>query len=139
MLNMEYQKVKDNTFTIGQISKELNISIDTLRYYEKSGITPTIQRDKNGYRVYNESDKKWLGFVNCLKSTGMPLNKIKQYLNYMENMDDTILLRRELIVEHQKKIEKELKTLQDYLEKIHHKVEFYDELIESHGLNHLNL
>ena len=75
---------RNNTYTIGQISKDLAIPIDTLRYYEKSGITPIILRDKNGYRKYTESDKKWLGFINCLKSTGMPLNKIKKYLEYME-------------------------------------------------------
>lgn len=134
---MDSNKTEVKNYSIGEISKKLNIPIDTLRYYEKSGITPTTQRCKNGYRVYSESDEKWLGFVNCLKSTGMPLNKIKKYLEYMENSEDTILERREIIVEHQKNVMKEMAELQLSLDRINHKVEFYDELIKSHGLDEL--
>ncbi len=126
-------------YTIGQLSKLLHIPIETLRYYEKSGITPRIQRNMNGYRSYSEDDKKWLGFVNCLKSTGMPLEKIKQYLKYMDDCDNTIIERRALVIEHKKNIENEMASLKLSLDRITHKVEFYDELIQSHGLEDLNI
>lgn len=131
-------KVK-KSYSIGEISKMLNIPIDTLRYYEKSGLTPTIQRNSSGYREYTESDEKWLGFVNCLKSTGMPLNKIKQYLEYMKNSEETILERRELIVEHQKTVMEEMEKIQLALDRINLKVEFYDDLVKKHGLDNLDI
>lgn len=132
-------KLLQKEYSIGQISKDLNIPVDTLRYYEKTEITPTIIRDKNGYRVYTEADKKWLGFVNCLKSTGMPLGKIKEYLKHMENRDETVFLRRKLMVEHRDKLRDEIEILQGYLDRINHKVEFYDELIKNHGLDELDV
>jgi len=120
--------------TIGEVAEELNLTADTLRFYEKTGVTPKISRDSGGRRVYREEDKKWLGFVNCLKSTGMPLDKIRLYQKLMEDGDNTAVKRREILIEHQQELISMISELNGSLDRINHKVEFYDDLIKDHGL-----
>lgn len=123
-----------NSMSISEVAQELNISIDTLRYYEKEGIIPEVKRGENGYREFHKGDMKWLGFVNCLKSTGMPLNKIKQYQELLDLGNNTALQRRNIVLEHQRRLKDKIFELNTALERINHKVEFYDELIEEHGI-----
>lgn len=129
-----YANQMETTFTIGEVAEELNLSVDTLRFYEKSGVIGAVNRDRGGRRCFTERDKKWLGFVNCLKSTGMPLDKIRLYQKLMAEGDSTAIQRREIIVSHQKSLQQKMVEIQTALDRINHKVEFYDELIDSHGL-----
>lgn len=120
--------------TIGEVARNLGVSVDTLRYYEKEGIIPRATRDVNGYRKYSESDLRWLGFVSCLKSTGMPLGKVREYQELLTRGNETAVERRDIVIEHRKKLYMDLEKLQKAIEKINHKVEFYDSLIQEHGI-----
>ena len=66
--------------TIAEVSRKYGLSADTLRYYERSGLIPPVQRTASGIRNYTEEDCKWVYFSKCLRSAGMPVE------NAMGNM-----------------------------------------------------
>lgn len=112
-------------YSIGDISKMLNISISTLRYYDKSGLLPLVNRTSGNIRIFNDTDVECLKMIECLKNTGMPLNEIKQFFEWCEEGDSTIDQRYELFIHQKKETEKQIALLQDALERINYKCEFY--------------
>lgn len=65
--------------TITEVSKQFGTSPDTLRYYEKAGLVPPVKR-KNGIRDYGESDVKWIEFILCMRSAGVPVEELVRYV-----------------------------------------------------------
>lgn len=78
--------------SIGEVARELDLSIDTLRYYEKIGLVKNINKI-NGKREYTDENIKDLKFILCMKSAGLSLNDIKKFLEYYEQGDITLNLR----------------------------------------------
>lgn len=72
-------------YQIGEISTQLDISMDTLRYYEKIDLLPHINRKKSGLRLYSEKDISRLRFIMRSKSMGFSLDEIKELLRFREN------------------------------------------------------
>ncbi|MCX4027112.1 heavy metal-responsive transcriptional regulator [Endozoicomonas sp. SM1973] len=68
-------------FTIGQLAKNCNVTVDTIRYYEKQGLLPSPHRRASGYRIYSEADTNRLQFVIRSKKLGFSLKEIKELLN----------------------------------------------------------
>ena len=68
-------------YTIGEVSKKFNIPTSTLRYYEKEGLLPFIERDKNGIRKFKEENFEWIHTIECLKNTGIPIKDIKNFID----------------------------------------------------------
>ncbi|SCT74805.1 MerR family transcriptional regulator [Staphylococcus aureus] len=56
-----------------------NISQDTLRYYEKVGVIPPVNRDENGYRIYNDSDLNWIYLVKNLRNAGVSIESLIEF------------------------------------------------------------
>jgi len=92
-------------YTIGQISQKMNISEYTIRYYEKEGLFPFITRNSRGERVFDERDLHFLEVIVCLKKTGMPLEDIKQYIQWSGEGDQSIQARYELFIKQKQKID----------------------------------
>ena len=67
-------------YSIGEVSKKMNITPSTLRYYEKEGLLPFVSRTKSGIRSFNDADLNRLRIIECLKKTGMSIKKIKQFI-----------------------------------------------------------
>ena len=120
--------------TIGDISEMFSITADTLRYYEKTGVIPPIKRDENGRRVFSEDDIKWLGFVNCLKLTEMPLDNIRKYLELLKSGDKTAKMRREIIAKQKLVLGKRINELNTAMNHLDNKLKFYDDLLEKHSV-----
>jgi len=112
--------------TIKEISNITGLSIFTLRYYEKEGLIIRIKRDKNGRRDYNKEDVDWINFIKCLKITGMPINKIKIFINLFIEGDKTINERKKILLIHKEKILKKIDEYNNYLEKINIKIDHYN-------------
>lgn len=112
-------------YSIGDISKMLNISISTLRYYDKSGLLPLVNRSSGNIRVFDDTDVECLKMIECLKNTGMPLKDIKQFFEWCEEGDSTIDKRYELFMYQKEKTEKQILLLQNALKRINYKCEFY--------------
>lgn len=113
------------TYSIGQISEMLNISISTLRYYDKEGLLPLVNRTSGNVRVFDDSDLECLKMIECLKTTGMQLKDIKAFFEWCEEGDSTIDKRYELFLHQKEKTEKQIEVLQNALARIHYKCEYY--------------
>lgn len=116
-------------YTINEVKKMFNISSSTLRFYEKEGILPKINRDTNGRRIYDDAELEWLQLVIALKDTGMALDTIKEYLIMAYEGDETLEKRRKLLLEHKQSVEKKLSITLNHLEKINKKIILYDVLV----------
>ncbi|RDU24157.1 MerR family transcriptional regulator [Anaerosacchariphilus polymeriproducens] len=113
------------TYSIGEISEMLNISISTLRYYDKEGLLPLVNRTPGNIRAFNETDIECLKMIECLKTTGMLLKDIKTFFEWCEEGDSTIEKRYELFLMQKEKTEKQIEELQKALARINYKCEFY--------------
>jgi DNA-binding transcriptional MerR regulator len=113
-------------YTIREVTAKTGISAHTLRFYEKEGVVPAVARDGNGVRTYDEQTLEWLGFVLCLRATGMPLGDIKRYIGLYKQGDATIPERKEMMRSHKAKVEQQMIQLYGCLEKINYKLALYD-------------
>lgn len=113
------------TYSIGEVSAILNITISTLRYYDKEGLLPLVNRTQGNIRVFDETDIECLKMIECLKATGMPLKDIKIYFEWCEVGDSTINERYELFLKQKEKTENQIKFLQKSLNRINYKCEYY--------------
>ena len=69
-------------YTIGEVAKMYGIAPSALRYYDKEGLLPFIERTEGGARLFKEEDLEWLTTIECLKDTGMPIKMIKQFIDW---------------------------------------------------------
>lgn len=121
---------KETKFSIGEVAHKAGLTVDTLRYYEKSQVIGPIDREAGGRRCFSQKDVDWLGFVNCLKSTGMSLDVIREYRRLMKEGDSTAARRKELMVFHKESLERQMIDLQNAMSQINYKIEFYDDILK---------
>ena len=117
-------------YSISEVAKMLNVSTYTIRYYDKEGLFPMVKR-VNGIRVFEDKDFPWLRVLNCLKNTGMPIKKIKEYLDLCGKGDASLKERLNLILEQEEKIKKEIEILENNLKEIEFKKAYYKTAIEN--------
>ena len=77
-------------YTVGEMSKKLGVPPSTLRYYDKMGLLPFVERSSSGIRVFQDADFEWLQIIICLKKTGMQLVDIKRFIEMAIQGDETI-------------------------------------------------
>ncbi len=119
-------------YTTNEVTKKLGLTKDALRYYEKEGLLPPIERNKNGHRMYSESDIEWIYLIRCLRDTDMKISNIKQYVELLINGgDDSVSKRRSILSEHEIYLRDKINSYQYLLKLIEKKVEFYDEALSS--------
>ena len=93
-------------YTVGEMAKMLEVPASTLRYYDKEGLLPFVERSPGGIRMFQEKDFEWLQVIGCLKKAGMPLRDIRVYIELAMQGDDTIGERLALF-EHQREVQRE--------------------------------
>ena len=111
---------------IKDASKKLNISVYTLRYYDKEGLTPFVKKDENGVRRYTEEDLEWIKMLIHLRDIDMPISNIKEYITLYLKGDETIEERRELMCKYREYIKKKIKDTISNLEMATEKLRQYD-------------
>ncbi|PWW06571.1 DNA-binding transcriptional MerR regulator [Paenibacillus cellulosilyticus] len=111
--------------SIGEVSAQFNIPESALRYYEKQGLLPLIERDDAGRRLFSERQVALLQAVVCFKNTHMPIKSIKQYMEMIVEGDATLKRRLAMMKEHKQRILDEIATLTEYLPAIDEKIERY--------------
>ncbi|MDP9729589.1 MerR family transcriptional regulator [Alicyclobacillus sp. TC] len=112
-------------YSIGEVAAKFNIPESTLRYYEKQGLLPLIERDEAGRRLFSEDQVALLATVICLKTTHMPISEIKQYMDWVVEGDSTIDLRLEMMRNHKDKVLDEIFWMTESLKRIDEKIERY--------------
>jgi len=120
--------MEKTTYTIREFSRKMNIAPSTLRYYEKEGLLPS-SRLHNGHRVYDDRDVPWVATICCLRSTGMSISDLKNYVELCKRGDSTAQERKQIILNQKKKIEEQLQELKKHLELVNRKINLYDEII----------
>lgn len=113
--------------TIAEASERLGMTSHTLRYYERAGLLLPIQRTEGGLRRYQKNDVDFLRFLACLRATGMPIRKIRQYAECVRDGAHTMAERRELLEEHRVEVNQQIELLQRNLEALNLKIRLYDE------------
>lgn len=113
-------------YTIGEMAKKLNVAPSTLRYYDKMGLLPFVERSETGIRMFKESDLEWLLTIECLKMTGLPLKQIKTFILWCMDGDCTIDKRLELIKQQQGDVGRQIKELQQSLDTLNYKRWYYE-------------
>lgn len=89
-------------YTVGEMAKLLDIPASTLRYYDKEGLLPFVERSSGGIRMFRESDFEWLQIIGCMKKAGMSIRDIRQYIQLAMQGDDTIDTRLQMF-HHQRR------------------------------------
>lgn len=113
-------------YSIGAVAEEIGLPTSTLRYYDKSGLLPTLKRSESGLRVFDENDLAALRLVDCLKRSGLSIKEIKQYMEWIQEGDSTIELRRNMFYDRRKAVEEEMRRLQETLDTLEFKCWYYD-------------
>ncbi|MFP7493946.1 MerR family transcriptional regulator [Terribacillus saccharophilus] len=119
------------TYTISEVAKELNVTAYTLRYYDKEGLLPFVERTSKGQRLFKESDIAALKIIECLKNTGMSIKGIKNFIDWCADGDSTLQQRFDMFMERKAAVEKQIKDLQDTLGLIEHKCHYYKTSLEA--------
>lgn len=123
--------------TIAEVSRKYELTADTLRYYERVGLIPTVNRNKNGIRNYTEEDCKNVEFVKCMRSAGLPIEVLIEYVTLLQKGDETIDARKEILIEQRKELIKKMKEIKGTIERLDYKIERYEEIASKQ--EHLNV
>lgn len=112
-------------YSIRQVSEKTKLKAYVLRYYEREGLLPSVNRSKSGIRRYSEDDLEWLGLICCLKNTGMSIKQIKDFVELSTQGGKTLKQRCDMLIEHKKNVETQIEVLQKHLQKVAHKIEYF--------------
>ena len=112
---------------IKKVSEQLGISSDTIRYYERIGLVPTISRDKNGVRNFTDIDIQRLDFIKCMRHAGLSIESLHEYMHlYSLNDDRTIPARKRILEEEAEKLDERIASLQETRAYLQHKIDVYE-------------
>jgi len=114
---------------IMEVSEQFGISSDTLRYYERIGLIQPVNRNGSGIRDYNELDLRRVEFIKCMRSAGLPIEILIEYVGLVQQGDKTIETRREILKEQRELLLARMKEMQKTLDILDHKVEVYENAV----------
>ena len=115
--------------TIAEVAKKYDLTTDTIRYYERIGLIPAIPRTENGIRTFDEESCKWIEFIKCMRSAGMEIEILLEYVNLFKQGKTTVKSRKKLLEEQREKLIEKQKNINTTIEKLDYKLELYDEII----------
>jgi DNA-binding transcriptional MerR regulator len=118
-------------YTIAKAAEKFGLTAHTLRFYDKEGLLPWCDRNAAGVRVFKDSDDAWLQIITCLKGSGMPIKKIKEYVELGMKGDTTLEERFAMIKAHKKEVEAQLEELQRHMELLGYKEWYYETAIKA--------
>ncbi|PEJ49324.1 MerR family transcriptional regulator [Bacillus sp. AFS002410] len=113
-------------YTIGQVAKLNNLTISQLRYYDNQGLLPFLKRTESGDRIFDEDALKFIEMILCLKNTGMPIKRIKEFVDWSMIGEETLQKRLELMKQQESNVLDQLKETEENLKKIQLKIAKYE-------------
>lgn len=114
---------------IAEVSEQYGISSDTLRYYERIGLIPPVNRNGNGIRDYNELDLRRVEFIKCMRSAGLPVEVLIEYVGLVQQGDKTIESRKEILIEQRGLLLARMREMQKTLDILNHKIVVYENAV----------
>lgn len=117
-------------YNIGEVAKMLNISISTLRYYDKEGLLLDLKRDKSGIRKFSVKNIQALKVIECLKKSGLQIKEIKEFMYWCSLGDQTIINRKNMFFKQRENVIKQIKELESTLNMLNYKCWYYTKALE---------
>ncbi len=114
-----------SSMKIHEVSKKYDITADTLRYYEWIGLLPTVHRNQSGIRDYTEEDCKGIEFVKCMRSAGISIESLIEYMTLFQQGDETREARRSILVEERSKLLERMEQMKETLDRLNYKIDYY--------------
>lgn len=113
--------------TIAQVSKEYDIAADTLRYYERIGLLPTVNRSKSGFRDYLPEDCRWVEFIKCMRRAGIQIEALIEYVSLFQQGDETQAARKQILIEQRALLQGRIEEMQQTLAYLDRKIDHYEQ------------
>ena len=126
------------SYTISEAAEKTGLPPSTIRFYDKEGLLPNIKR-KNGIRVFEDMDLRLMGLLTCLKNTGMPIKRIRDYVELTSKGDETLQERYEIIKAQRQFVLDQIEQLQYYLEELDFKDWYYNKALAAGSESAINL
>ena len=117
---------------IAEVSERYGLSSDTLRYYERIGLIPPVNRNKSGIRDYSEIDVRRVEFIKCMRSAGLPIEVLIEYVGLVQQGDKTLEARKEILREQREQREQlaaRMKEMQKTLDLLDYKIAGYENAV----------
>jgi MerR family transcriptional regulator, aldehyde-responsive regulator len=124
---------------IAEVSKKYDIPADTLRYYERIGLIPPVNRKSNGIRDYTEDDCSWVYFIKCMRSVGLSIEVLVEYVTMFQQGNSTIQSRKELLVEQRNQLAARIEEMQEVLKRLDMKIDGYEDRVVKYEVKLKNL
>ena len=119
---------KAKNMTIAEVSKKYNLTQDTIRYYEKEGLIPTIPRTESGIRNFDEESCNWIEFIKCMRNAGLEIEVLKEYVKLFREGKSTVAKRKELLEKQREKLLQKQRSINETLERLNYKIALYNEI-----------
>ena len=116
-------------YTMMQTCEETHMTYQALKFYCNEGLVPNVKRDKNNRRIFDDRDIAWINSLVCLKTCGMSIQEMKEYLALCLQGESTIPQRKVLLAQKQEALRTSVQELQDSIAYIDWKQNFYDEVL----------
>lgn len=117
-------------YTVGEMAKVLGIPASTLRYYDKEGLLPFVERSSGGIRMFTDKDYEWLKVIECLKRSGLSIKDIKAFISMAERGDASISERLALFRSRREAVKKQISDMQETLGLLEFKCWYYEQAME---------
>jgi len=113
--------------TITEVSKKYGLTADTLRYYERIGLIPSVPRNKSGIRDYDEESCQWIELMKCMRKSGVQIEALIQYVSLFQEGDATLDARKNLLIDQRNQLAERMKDMQASLDRLNYKIERYEQ------------
>lgn len=113
-------------YTIKKVSEMTGLSIPTIRYYDKEGLLPDLQRKESGYRVFSDRDLEAIDLIECFKESGLTIREIRHFMSLVRQGDVTLDERLAIYQMHIARLEEKLAAVQNALEHSRRTLAFYE-------------
>lgn len=113
--------------TIAEVSRKYDISVDTLRYYERIGLIPPVPRTRGGLRDYGEESCGWIQLMKCMRAAGVQIEALIEYVDLFQQGDATLDARKALLVEQRDQLVSRMAEMQASLDLLNQKIDRYEQ------------
>lgn len=117
--------------TISEVSEKYGLPADTLRYYEKEGLIPPVNRKDSGIRDYTETDCGWVEFIKCMRGAGLSIETLTEYVALYQKGNRTLQKRKNLLIAERDRLKARMEEMQKTLDRLNYKIDVYEDKIVS--------
>ena len=116
-------------YSMKEVCRKTGMTYEALKFYCNQGLVPNVKRDEHNYRVFDDRDVAWIESLSCLKRCGMSIQEMKHYLALCLEGERSIPERKMLLAEKREQLLERIRELEDSVDYIDHKQQFYDDVL----------